>query len=378
MAGRQQPDARAALAQRAEKSSSGVDQKGLEGRLNNLASSFQLAMPRGLEAKQLIRDALTCVRTTRDLDKCDENSIIGSLMTCAQLGLRPGVLGHAWLLPFWDTRAGHHRAQLVIGYQGYVELGYRSGSLASLVARTVYEGDTFDVDYGIADNLVHKPARGVRGKPVAYYAIAKFTTGGHAFWTMTHAEVEAYRDRYATAKTKAGKIVGPWVTDFEAMARKTQVRQLAKWIPKSTAFAQAIAADEMVRLDYRPEIDPAEAALPPGVIDGELADEQPPTPDSPPQEREDVVVTGPQEPENAVPAPTQRQMARMHALFAECEIDDSDRHAYVSDTIGRTVTSAKDLTRAEAGKVIDRLEAWKKQSEPPEAAPEPPADEDGA
>ena len=60
-------------------------------------------MPKGVEAAQLVRDALTAVRTNPKLAECEPNSVLGSLMTCAQLGLRPGVLGHAWLLPFWDT-----------------------------------------------------------------------------------------------------------------------------------------------------------------------------------------------------------------------------------------------------------------------------------
>lgn len=79
-------------------------------------------------------------------------------MTCAQLGLRPGVLGHAWLLPFYDSKSRQQQAQLVVGYQGLVELAHRSGKIQSLIARTVYANDYFDVDYGLEDKLVHKPS----------------------------------------------------------------------------------------------------------------------------------------------------------------------------------------------------------------------------
>ncbi|MFC4128948.1 recombination protein RecT [Nocardia rhizosphaerae] len=261
----------------------------LQQQIRNMEQQFALAMPRGGEAAQLVRDALTCLRQTPKLAECDNASILGSLMTCAQLGLRPGVLGHAWLLPFWDSRFewrddrgrqrnGGMRAQLVIGYQGLVELAHRSGKISSLIARTVYANDTFDVDYGLADSLIHKPnLKGSRGNIVAFYAIAKFTTGGHAFLVMTYEEMIEYRDQHAKARRKDKSIFGPWIDNFEGMAHKTVVRQLSKWMPKSTEFARAIEHDEAVRVDITPdaidrpihvEVDPDD----PNVIDAETAD----------------------------------------------------------------------------------------------------------
>lgn len=266
-----QPDARTALATRRE--NGGVAQNSIGDRIRSMSKEFQLAMPKGAEATQLVRDALTALRMTKNLSKCEDSSVLGALMTCAQLGLRPGVLGHAWLLPFWDNRSKGYKAQLVIGYQGLIELAHRSGKIASLIARTVYEGDEFDVDYGVADTLIHKPnILGDRGQPIAYYAIAKFTTGGYAFYVMSHRDMEKYRDRNATAKNREGVIFGPWVDHFEGMAHKTCVRQLAKYMPKSTELANALAADEGVRVDLRPSADPAEATEHPEYVEGEVVD----------------------------------------------------------------------------------------------------------
>src|SRR5690606_6247202 len=105
-----------------------------------------------------------------------------------------GVLGHAWVMPFWSSKDRCHHAQLIIGYQGMIELAHRSPAVASIIARQVHERDTFDVDYGVADTLVHKPHRGPegRGDVTDYYAIAKFTSGGYAFWTMSRSEVERH------------------------------------------------------------------------------------------------------------------------------------------------------------------------------------------
>lgn len=251
-----------------------VSDNAIGKQIQAMQQQFQLAAPRGVEAAQLVRDALTCLRTIRNLDKAEEKSVLGALMTAAQLGLRPGVLGHCWPLPFWDsrlewvdaqgkTRKGGYKAQLIIGYQGLVELAHRSGRVASLIARTVYAEDTFDVDYGLEDKLVHKPNLTVadRGAPVAYYAIVKLTTGGHAFYVMSHREMERYRDENASAKTKDGTIVGPWRDNFEGMAHKTCVRQLAKWMPKSTELATAIEVDGSVRVDVTPGTPAIEAAV---------------------------------------------------------------------------------------------------------------------
>jgi recombination protein RecT len=237
--------------------------------IRRMESQFALAMPRGAEASQLVRDALTSLRQTPKLAECEAATVLGGLMTCAQLGLRPGVLGHAWLVPFWNSRRSQYEAQLIVGYQGLVDLAHRSGRIASLIARTVYENDHFDVDYGLADTLVHKPViTGERGKPIAYYAIAKFTTGGHAFIVASHDEMLGYRSQFAMSRTREGKIIGPWEDHFEAMAHKTCVRQLSKWMPKSTELATAIEADNSVRVDLDPKADPATESH--AVIGGEI------------------------------------------------------------------------------------------------------------
>ena len=221
--------------------------------IQNMQGEFQKAAPKGMEATQLVRDALTCLRQTPQLAECDPQSVLGSLMSCAQLGLRPGVLGHAWLLPFWDGKTRSRKAQLVIGYLGLVELAHRSGQIQSLIARTVYELDEFHVEYGLDDKLVHIPClKASKGKPVAYYAVAKMVNGGHAFVVMGHNEMLAYRDNHATAKNRDGVVFGPWKDDFQSMAHKTCVRQLAKWLPKSTDFSRALDVDNSVRVDLAP------------------------------------------------------------------------------------------------------------------------------
>jgi recombination protein RecT len=224
----------------------------MAGQIQRMQAQFQAAMPTGGEAVQLIRDAVTALRTQRHLAECDELSVLGGLMTFAQLGLRPHVpaLGHGWLIPFWDKNIRGFRAQTVIGYKGFVDLAHRTGRIASLVGRIVHEHDVFGLDYGLDTPMTHRPKMdGDRGPAVGYYTRAAYTNGGADMFYMSRWEAEQHRDRYAMARTRQGAIVGPWRDNFDAMATKTTFLQLARWMPKSTELDAAIAADEAVRSD---------------------------------------------------------------------------------------------------------------------------------
>ncbi|MEV8169625.1 recombinase RecT, partial [Microbacterium paraoxydans] len=86
--------------------------------------------------------------------------------------------------------------------------------------------------------------------------------GGLAFVVLSPGDVERVRQR---SKAKSS---GPWRTDYDAMARKTAIRQLFKLLPKSTELAHAVAHDGTVRRDLSAEgIDAA-----PDYIEGETVD----------------------------------------------------------------------------------------------------------
>lgn len=67
-----------------------------------------------------------------------------------------------------------------------------------------------------------------------------------------------------------------------------------------------------------------------------------------------------------------KQHRHMHALWRKTDLaEDRDaRLAFTAETVGRPVESSKDLTAAEADKVIARLSAWVDQDTPPAEAGE--------
>lgn len=240
---------------------------------------FRKAMPAG-EAIQFVRDAVTCLQTVRDLAKCEPKSILGSLMTCAQLGLRPAVLGHAWPLPFWDKhveifdpasgkmKKGGHRAQLIIGYQGYTHLAYQSGKVSVVKASIVRELDDFEWDEGSNDPPEHRrPKLGrPRGDVIGYYAVIQTVLGGNLVHVMDVPEMVAFRDEYAPRRKdyQSGELLvtGPWMkpvgsAEFDGMAKKTCLRYALKTAPKSAQLARAEVVDGTVRVDTSVLSEPA-------------------------------------------------------------------------------------------------------------------------
>ena len=328
------------LARRAQQS---VEQqqangKDLRQQLMKMEAQFQRAMPRGSEAVQLIRDVMTCMSQTPKLALCDAPSVLGAAMTCAQLGLRPGVgaLGHAWILPFWDDKAGGQRAQLIIGYKGYVELGHRSDRIASLHSRIVYTNDRFSVKYGAAeDEWIHEPClEGERGDARLFYAVGRLANGGYSLTDpMTVADMEKHRDRFAMARNRQGKIVGPWVDHFESMAQKTMLLRLMALMPKSTDIQRAMDNDGSVRMDL------SEGAIDtPTHIDGEVIDEA--------DAAADVVYA------------STEQIAQINAALAKTVGDDlAAQQDWLSAWKQEPVDSPADLTADDAVRLLAELES---------------------
>lgn len=208
--------------------------------LQKLQPQLLKALPKHLSPDRMTRIALTELRKIPKLATCDPMSFCGAIMMCAQLGLEPGgALGHIYLIPFDNRKKNTTEVQVIMGYRGMIELARRSGQIVSLGAHEVYENDTFEFEYGLTEKLRHVPSLTDRGKLVAVYAVAHFVGGGHQIEVMSKPDVDKIRARSKTAGS------GPWVTDYEEMAKKTVLRKLFKYLPVSIEkLQQASALDE--------------------------------------------------------------------------------------------------------------------------------------
>lgn len=197
------------------------------------AKQFATALPKHINSDRFVRIAITTIRQNPKLAQCNQESLLGALMVSAQLGLEPGVLGQCYLIPYG------RECQFQIGYKGMIELLRRSGQLKDIYAYSVYENDEFEMTYGLNRDLKHKPNLQNKGNFIGCYCVAVLKDDARAFEYMTKEEIEAHGKKFS--KTYGN---GPWKTDFEAMAHKTVVKKMLKWLPVSVEFLEMTSKDE--------------------------------------------------------------------------------------------------------------------------------------
>ena len=244
----------------------------IAGFIEAMKGEMARALPKHLNPDRLARIALTEVRRTPRLAQCTQGSFGGALMTCAQLGLEPGVTGEAYLIPRKNGRlsrnAGRdvYEVQLTIGYQGMAKLFWQSPLAKSLDAQAVYENDDFEYEYGLDPKLRHRPSLEDRGNAVAYYSVATLVNGGFAFIVLSRSDVEKIRIR---SKAGTGDADSPWKTDYDEMAKKTCLRRMFKLLPKSPELARALSQDEGIRTDWAEDAIDVEPEYP-DAVPGEI------------------------------------------------------------------------------------------------------------
>ena len=321
-----------------------------------------------MKPERMMRLMANAVRTTPKLAECDPMSLLGGLMTCAGLGLEPNtIMGHAYLIPFKNNRKNITEVQLVIGYKGLIDLARRSGHITSIAAGIHYsDDDLWDYEEGTESRLRHVPGPQEGDKRHAY-AIAKFKDGGHAYVVLPWAKVIRTRDGsqgWQTAKKFGKTAQSPWALYEDEMAQKTAVRALAKFLPLSVEFRDAMtvdgsrtdfaafAMDPSGQLDITPEDDEGGA-----MIDGEAsaADEDQgeeaeaePEKKAPERKAQQEKAASKQEtakPDNAKSKPTPAEKA-----------DDETAASETADLVKRIIDDINDQPDAEA--VQDTVALW--------------------
>ena len=200
------------------------------------------ALPKVITPERFTRMTLSAISNNADLQACTPTSFLAAMMQAAQLGLEPNTpLGQAYLIPY--NNHGRMECQFQTGYQGLIDLCYRTKEYKRITAETVYENDVFEYELGLDPKLTHKPAMVNRGEPIAYYATYTLVNGGQSFVVMSKDEMENFRKQYV----KASSARTPWNTAFDSMAKKTVLKQLLKYAPKTADVAAAVSADETIK-----------------------------------------------------------------------------------------------------------------------------------
>jgi len=301
---------------------------------------FAMALPKHLSADRFLRVALTAFTRTPKLLQCTKASLTESLMDCSALGLEPdGRKAH--LIPYGN------KCQLIVDYKGLVELARRSGEIADIHADVVCENDFFEYSFGTNGNLEHKPAISSKGVVIAAYSYVKLKDGSSSYEVMNLEEINAIRKRSKASGS------GPWVTDWNEMAKKTVFRRHSKWLPVSSELMKA-AVDK----DYDVPIDimkyAEEPAGKPEVVQPKaLSDDKEPENTTEPEKKEK-------------PA---KEKAKPDSAFAEMLKDFQNVKAIIGIEAYYQILGENGIeksnqikTMKEGGKIMQEMLAAKKES----------------
>jgi len=194
-----------------------------------MREQFAAALPKHLTPERFCRVAITALTRTPKLASCTQESLFRCLLDLSAFGIEPdGRRAH--LIPYGN------QCTLILDWKGLAELAMRSGIIAKLHADIVCENDVFEYNLGeITKHVIDW--KQPRGAMYAAYAMAVTKEGPVFVAVLNKEEIDAIRRR-----SKSGGS-GPWVTDYNEMAKKTAFRRLAKWLPMSAEFRDAVEKD---------------------------------------------------------------------------------------------------------------------------------------
>ena len=208
---------------------------------------LEAVLPKHITADRLTRIACSAVSRSPKLLQCTMPSLYMAISQAAQLGLEPGLDCH--LVPFWNKDLSAFESIMIPDYKGLISLALRSDKVKKIEARVVYVGDIFDYEYGTKPFLLHKPARSDERSEQSMeyaYAVAWLSNGELSFDVMDRTEISKVQS------VSRARDSGPWKEWPEEMWKKTVVRRLSKYLPKSTEFRQALQIETAAESGERP------------------------------------------------------------------------------------------------------------------------------
>ena len=188
----------------------------------------------GKKAPGFMASIISLYNSDNKFQNVDGYSVVNSALLAATLDLPINKeFGFAWVIPYGK------QAQFQIGYKGYIQLALRTGQYKNLNVIEIYKGQlkSFNpLTEEIELNIEEKSSDEVIG--YAFYMRLLNGFEKTIYWPI--AKVEAHAKRFSkTFKS------GPWQTDFDAMAKKTVMKNgLSKWGILSVEMQKAIEVDQ--------------------------------------------------------------------------------------------------------------------------------------
>lgn len=213
-------------------------------------------------ARKFVASITSAVSQTPALRNCTPATIVSSALVGEALKLSPSpVMGQYYLVPFKNK--GVDQAQFILGYKGFLQLAMRSGQYKNINVIEVKDGELVSINPFTEEytfNAISDPKKRASAKTTGYYACFTLVNGFHKDLYMSREEMEVYAETYSKGYA-AHKGYTFWEKNFDAMAKKTMLRQLiSKWgimsIDMQTAYESDMAViNEDGSKDYVDGID---------------------------------------------------------------------------------------------------------------------------
>lgn len=253
------------------------------------------------KTKRFVASVISAVSTNPTLQECQAPTIVSAALLGESLNLSPSPqLGHYYLVPFKDKKAGVTNATFQLGYKGYIQLAIRSGQYKKMNVIAIKDGELIGynpLDEELQVELIEDEYQREQRPTIGYYAMFELINGFRKTMYWSKRKMMAHAEKYSTAfkfnggaealkKLENGEIPEKelwkyssfWFKDFDGMAFKTMLRQLiSKWgimsIEMQSAYVNDMAfKDEKGQVNYI-ENEVATEAVTPVIVENEAEPE---------------------------------------------------------------------------------------------------------
>ncbi|HUQ93845.1 MAG TPA: recombinase RecT [Bryobacteraceae bacterium] len=246
-----------------------VNENPVSVRLKQMHGEFTNALPAHISADKFIRTIKTAVNLEPKLYKAvqTDGGMRSFLAACTKAASDGLILdGKEAVLLTFNTKVSKNpdrweeRVQYIPMRDGLLKLARNSGEISTIQVELVYEKDGFSYDAGSGSPPHHEASwfSNDRGAVVGGYAVGRLKDGSSVTEIMTARQILRIG-----AKTKNADQYDPAKgASWEEWWRKTLIRRIAKYLPKSSDREGQRFADAATRIDdlYDGEANVAEDA----------------------------------------------------------------------------------------------------------------------
>ncbi len=213
-------------------------------------------MKLGLKDNAVIREIGFALQIWNDpknsyLRQSNPESLVASVLQCAQIGLSLNPIAkEAYLIPRKNGESV--TAYVEPSYIGLIKLLTDVGSIVSIKSNIVYEGDVFEIVHGFETSFRHVP-KFLSKTITGVYAVAKLRTGDYQFEYMPVDEIHKIRstsESWKAFERDNKKDHTPWVRYEGEMYRKTVIKRISKYLPRSRGSELVDKAIDLSNNDY--------------------------------------------------------------------------------------------------------------------------------